>query len=181
MPILLKVTKFDAVRRQLDAAIRLYFGEDDPVAIHTLTAAAHQLLSDLNQASSGAPTLKDTILSHVRPDKRDDARRLLSAASNFFKHADRDPHTVLEFLPSQTEILLLDGCLKYRDVTRELVPTLATYQTWFWLGPGAEFVDVTTERNIDRFREAFRGASRRSFFNEVLPIVASIPTGGHDA
>lgn len=177
----MKVTKFDAARRQLDVAIRLYFGDDDPVAIHTLTAAAHQLLTDLNQASSGAPTLKDTLLGHVRPNKVNEARRLLNAATNYFKHANRDRDGALEFLPTQTEILLLDGCLKYRDLTREVVPTLATYQAWFWLGPGAGLVDVTTERNIERFREAFRGASRRSFFNEVLPMVASIQIASHDA
>lgn len=60
------------------------------MAIYTLTAAAHQLLTDLKQASSGAPMLKDTLLSHVRPNKINEARRLLKAATNYFKHANRD-------------------------------------------------------------------------------------------
>ena len=34
--------------------------------------------------------LKDTLLSHVRPNKINEARRLLKAATNYFKHANRD-------------------------------------------------------------------------------------------
>ena len=29
------ITKLEAVRRQLDAAMRLYFAKDDPIAVHT--------------------------------------------------------------------------------------------------------------------------------------------------
>jgi hypothetical protein len=99
---------------------------------------------------------------------------------NFFKHAEHDHDEVLEFLPSQTEILLLDACLKFHDLTNEIVPTLAAYQTWFWLGPGAEFVDTTQELKVERFRAIFKGRSRVSFFNEVIPMLGSIRLGDHD-
>jgi hypothetical protein len=44
----LPVTKLDAARRQLETAITLWFHEADPVSIHALTGAAHNLLCDLN-------------------------------------------------------------------------------------------------------------------------------------
>lgn len=171
----LRITKSDAARRQLEVAIRLYFAEDDQVSIHTLTSAAHQLVVDLNRARFGSPTLKETMLSLVLPEQVPEARRLLNEAANYFKHAERDTDTVLEFLTSQTEILLLDACLKYKELTGELVPTLGVYQAWFWLGPGANLVDSTKEKYIEQFRSSFMGASRRSFYKEAMAMLASRP------
>jgi hypothetical protein len=39
-----KVSKLDAAKRQLETVIRLYFSNGDPVSIHTLTAAAYNVL-----------------------------------------------------------------------------------------------------------------------------------------
>lgn len=50
-----RVAKLDAAKRQLETAIRLYFASADPVSIHTLTAAAYQLLLDLNKKAGGEP------------------------------------------------------------------------------------------------------------------------------
>jgi hypothetical protein len=41
------VSKLDAARRQLDAAIRMYLANEDELAIHTLAAAAYRILRDL--------------------------------------------------------------------------------------------------------------------------------------
>src|ERR1700730_14381745 len=43
----IKITKLDAARRQLRIPIRLWFDDDDPIAIHTLTAAAHDIIHTL--------------------------------------------------------------------------------------------------------------------------------------
>jgi hypothetical protein len=43
-PDFLAVTKQSAARSQLETAIRLWFYEGDPVAIHTLAVAAHDCL-----------------------------------------------------------------------------------------------------------------------------------------
>jgi|SRR5579863_7369766 len=169
----LQISKLDAARRQLETAVRLYFSEADPVSIHTLTAAAHRLLSDVGESRGATPMLTQSLLQNVRPDKVGEARRRLSAAANFFKHADRDPDDVHEFNPAQTEILLFDACFKYKELTGELVPTLGVYQAWFWLGPGADLVDVTQTKAIDHARSAFPGATRGSFFVNVLPMVST--------
>ena len=166
----LRLSKIDAARRQLVTAVRLYFCDEDPVAIHTLVSAAHAVLSDLNHAAAGHPTLKDVIARQVRPDQAKEVRRQLNAAANFFKHANTDPKATFELLTSQTEVFTLDACLKYRELSGELVPVLGVYETWFWLGPGAQFVDVTTGQAIERFRVAFKGASRSSYFHAALTI-----------
>jgi hypothetical protein len=45
----IKVSKTDAAKRQLDTAIRLWLDEGDSVSIHTLAAAAHQIVHDLGK------------------------------------------------------------------------------------------------------------------------------------
>ena len=44
-------TKIEAARRQIDAAIELYFHEGDELATHTLVGAAHILITDLSKAA----------------------------------------------------------------------------------------------------------------------------------
>jgi hypothetical protein len=44
---LLTISKLDAAKRQLETVIRLYFSNGDPVAIHTLTGAAHTVVRDI--------------------------------------------------------------------------------------------------------------------------------------
>jgi hypothetical protein len=168
------ISKLDAARRQLETAVRLYFSESDPVAIHTLTAAGHRLVSDPNKSRAGAPMLVESLLQRVLPDQVDEARRRINEAANFFKHADRDPGGVHLFDPARTEFMLVDACYKYKDLTGELVPALVVYTAWFWLGPGAKFVDATQTKSIDQFRAAFPGETKGSFFKKVLPMVSRL-------
>jgi hypothetical protein len=43
------VTKLEAARRQIDAAIRMIFNNEDSVAIHTVSAAAYKILRDIKK------------------------------------------------------------------------------------------------------------------------------------
>ena len=43
------ITKFAAAQRQLRAAIRMFFVEEDELAIHTVASAAYRLLVDLKK------------------------------------------------------------------------------------------------------------------------------------
>jgi hypothetical protein len=49
---IIHISKFDAAKRQLETAIRLWFHSGDPVSVHTLAAASHQLLHDLGNLCS---------------------------------------------------------------------------------------------------------------------------------
>jgi hypothetical protein len=44
---LITVSKLDAAHRQLRTAIRLWFMDGDPIAIHTLACAAHDIIHTL--------------------------------------------------------------------------------------------------------------------------------------
>ena len=60
-----KVTKKDAARRQLQAAVRLFFVEEDSIAIHTIAGAAHELLRTLVKRHGGS-SLLPTVISFAR-------------------------------------------------------------------------------------------------------------------
>ena len=170
-----QVSKLDAARRQLETAVRLYFAEADPVSIHTLTAAAYQVLSDINRARGGSPMLKEQAPTWVQADLQDAARRRLNEAQNFFKHADKDHEGTLTFNPRPTELMIFDACEKYKEMTGEAVPVFGVYHAWSWFGPGAGLVKGDErERLVESLRRAFPGTSRGSFFREVLPMVSSL-------
>ena len=41
------LTKIDVAYRQTDSAIRTYFNEEDPIAVHTVASACFKILRDL--------------------------------------------------------------------------------------------------------------------------------------
>jgi hypothetical protein len=90
----MSITKLDAVSRQMDAAISLYFDEGDEVSIHTLVGAAHNLLADLSSAANQ----KTVIQKYIRPEKIGGFEKAIRAPQNFLKHADRDPKARLTLI-----------------------------------------------------------------------------------
>ena len=59
--------KLDAARAQIDAAIEIYFVVDNPIAFHTLTAAAYNILRDLAlKEGSAHPFIKTSLLTNIR-------------------------------------------------------------------------------------------------------------------
>lgn len=47
----IKVSKLDVARKQLEQAILLFFNDGDPIAIHTLVAAAYNIVHALTKKS----------------------------------------------------------------------------------------------------------------------------------
>ena len=96
------ICKRDAAARQLDVAIKLWFNEDDTVAIHTLACSAYQIVHDLcpeEELLYRSPIFKD--------EYRKEVIGRLKASYNFFKHADRDPNGVIEFKPAANEAFMI--------------------------------------------------------------------------
>lgn len=111
----IKVKKLDAARDQLDAAIELFFISDNAVAVHTLTAAAYNVLRDLAKLNGAEfPFIKSGFLEPLKESEKRKIMSFLNGPENFFKHADRDPENVLEFDPELTELLLMDACAYFK-------------------------------------------------------------------
>jgi len=78
------IIKLEAVRRQLDAAIRLYFAEDDPIAVHTLVGAPHILITDLRKAAK----LESILDRYIVPDYRWKFEGAIRSAQNPVRRAE---------------------------------------------------------------------------------------------
>ena len=126
----MQVTKTEAAERQLRQAIYLFFERKDPVSIHTLVGAAHEVLHGLAKREGKTSILKD--YANIRPEKRCERIRVLNAAPNFFKHADRDPDEILEFCPESTKFLLYDAVEMYFHITETLFKEAFVFRIWFF-------------------------------------------------
>ena len=84
-PPLLRLSKIDAARRQIESAIWLWFLDADIVSVHTLTAAAHRILTDLAEQRGVNPLPFTKAYLPTRHEK--EASRRFRDAEAFFKHA----------------------------------------------------------------------------------------------
>jgi hypothetical protein len=101
---ILKLTKLDAAKYQIDTAVWLWFHEGDPVSIHTLTGAANRIILDLSERQGETCLPFDIKLMPKGREK--EAKILLRKHETFFKHAKNDPDDVLDFDSSASEMYL---------------------------------------------------------------------------
>ena len=80
------ISKLEAAQRQLNCSIRLYFGEEDIFAVHTLSRAAFRILYDLYPTvrSDGFSQNIEAIIFHM-------GWKRFNQVANFLKHAVSDP------------------------------------------------------------------------------------------
>jgi len=142
------VTKREAAVRQLHQAIRLFFSKGDMLAVHTLTAAAFQLLTDIGRKSGAESRFRSEEL--VRPERMKDWVNALNSTQNFLKHADRDPDTTLRYVEEGTALFLYEAVeLAERLVTGKSRERLA-FHLWF----AFSFPDLIESSALERLRAA---------------------------
>lgn len=124
------ISKLDAAKRQLDVAINLFFKNGDPVSIHTLSAAAYDVLIGLGKAAKVVELgIKDTEL-YIKEGHQKEYLAILNKAQNFFKHSDKDPKETIEFSPESTVFFLLSAVKLYMDLTKEKPNNMVVYAHW---------------------------------------------------
>jgi hypothetical protein len=163
----MEISKPDAAKRQLDVAINLFFKQSDPVSIHTLTAAAHQLLMDIGCPENIKSFVKESTL--IKKEYLKEYTKMINEAENFFKHADRDPSALLKFNPEQTEFLLLDALKMYLQLTEEIPEDMWIFVGWFLI----KYPDVVSPDLQDQLVEkglninTFRNKSKTEFYSSM--------------
>ncbi len=125
----LQLSKFDVAERQLLLAIRLFLKEEDPVAIHTLSEAASQILFDLKKDFGVSSMFRESVL--IKDEYKKEWRKHLSKSKNFFKHADNDPDHIHEFNPICNHFSLIDSVNMYETIKKKWVPETLIYTCWF--------------------------------------------------
>lgn len=125
------VTKLEVAERQLRMAIRLFFERKDLIAVHTLAAAAQEVLRDLGRPRGIKSIFKGS--DRIRPEKRKEINDIFNQAQNFFKHADRDASDCLKFYYEATKFYLMDAALLYNQLTGRQFPEITGLVGWFML------------------------------------------------
>lgn len=127
------LSKIDVAERQLTTAIRFYFAEEDPVAIHTLASAAHTVARDLleqREPEKMASFVKDS--PWIRSDRKKEWIGEINKYPNFFKHADRDGSDTLEFETDLNPSLILDAVLMVHRLKGEWFYEGLFYWGWYF-------------------------------------------------
>jgi len=125
------IGKIDVAKRQLCEAIRMFFDERDPVAIHTLVAAAHQVLFDIGRRQDVVSMVKPIGKSSLSDEATHHKR--INFAINFMKHADKDPDMKINVSPLSllTQDLLMDAVRMLQCIDGNLPIEAKTFWSWF--------------------------------------------------
>ena len=127
----IRVSKLDAASRQLRTAITLWFTDGDPVATHSLAFASYEVLHTLSKKRD--PYRRDLIFDSdlIKDEYRSDWNKRIKRHAYFFKHADRDGDSVIEFNPALNEFFMMFAALA-RGLCGER-QTDEESAFWWWL------------------------------------------------
>jgi len=144
------LSKSDIAKRQLTAAIQLFFNDSDPVSVYTLAANAWEVIDVLcsknnidsvsNQSRMHAPRGKDLKRDYVNSPYR-----------NFFKHATRDADKCLEgFDDQKCDSVIFLGVEDYIRLNKRSPLEFQVFQLWYL----SVYVEKVADDALDKILEA---------------------------
>jgi hypothetical protein len=146
------VTKLDAVRRQLNTAIRLWFEDADPVSIHTLASAAHDILHQLFKKRGLTGLLFDADI--VVPEYRREWIEAITKHYNFFKHGRKDADKTIELRPGVNEFLLIFQIRALRQMGETLTFFEQAFMQWYFINRPEFLIEGAYKgRDIEAFAQ----------------------------
>ncbi len=165
MAALVRLTKLDAIRAQLNAAIEMFFTSENIVATHTLAAAAYNALKDIAKHEGAEhPFIKSEYLQSLTEAEQTRTIKLLNEPENFFKHADRDPNAAIQFNPELTELFLIDACAYFRGT--DIARPKHCDALKIWAGKTKDEIphDSGLRAIVDTSREVLKSKGKREFW-----------------
>ncbi len=102
------ITKLAAAQRQLRAAIRMFFGGEDELAVHTVVSAAYRIITDLKK-ERGQDEVGDYYLTEIFYCVRDYRRGTLPAYL-------KNDQAAMNWIREMAEKLPIDESTKYEDI-----------------------------------------------------------------
>jgi len=127
----MQTNKIEAAQRVIDAAIRMLFSGEDPLAIHLLAMSAFRVLRDLSE-KCGDVEAHRMFTSFIRPGKEKKFWRKFNEKLNFLKHADKDPHTIIGgFNERINDLILFVASTYYQNLENTLTPEMSALVCWY--------------------------------------------------
>lgn len=162
------ISKLDASKRQLRAAINLFITQEDQVSCHTLACAAYEILEVLAKAK-GTKSAREQAIEMVDPKYKDEVYKSIHAAENFFKHSKSDRNETIEFDPSSTEVIIWDAANLYKEITSEIDGLFAAFNLWMQAEyPEVFILNSDMARLHKDFFSRYDHKNRSLFFKEMM-------------
>lgn len=167
------VSKLDVAKRQLKTATLLWFMDEDPVSVHTLISAAHEITHTLFRRKGLSGLLFDSPV--VKPEFQGEIAKRLKAAATFFKHAQKDPDATLNFNPDINRLLIITVAIGLSRMGENLDDIHWAFSAWVSI----HHPNLVTD---DRFTQAFnvgqldqlRGLEKSEFLKSFLQSLAEM-------
>ena len=164
------MNKRSAAKGQLEAALKLWFDNGDPVSIHALASAANELLHALGKSRGKSSRLQTWIRSQPKQ-----FQSRIFAAQNFFKHGFRDVKGKFAYYPTHGDIVLWDAVLTYETMFK-LTPLMQLYFLRFIIEYHDSFFTAYRPAmlrgiNLDLLAQS----SRRQFREQLLGFLSKHP------
>jgi hypothetical protein len=118
--LVITLTRRDALVRQLDTAIRMWFMQQDPVAINLLVMPAYQVLLDLGGDDKG-------------PKIHESVGKNFGTGYDWLRHANSDPHDIVDFPPIVNQFLLWACTISFEAIFGGRTAYMMTFQAYFVL------------------------------------------------
>jgi hypothetical protein len=128
----IRLNKIEAARRQTDAAIRMTFASEDPIAIHTVASAGHRIIRDICEQRGDIESYK-RVTDWIVPGRETEFWRYYNATANFLKHADRDAGDVHDLDDEAADFMLILSAKWYRDLGHQPTTEMNAFAMWWTL------------------------------------------------
>lgn len=172
------VEKVEAARLQLNTAIDLWFHRGDDVSIHTLAAAAYQIVHDVFQRTHKIGLLYGKEVESAGLSK-DEARKYVSwlkRPSSFFKHADfrKNKSGTVTFDPELSELFMLTTIRALQGLGHTPSAREFAFLLWNLLHRTDAFGEDTRKRLSDSLHtevyDRLRSQRRQKFLHIALVL-----------
>lgn len=151
----------------MHTAIRLWFEGGDPVAIHTLASAAHEIVHALFKKKGLKGLAFDT--PYVKADKRQHWASALKKPANFFKHArNEDTGASYEFDPALSILMMSASCKGLMNIGEPISMEALALTYWMVFANPAAFGTSEEFRKHPKiqFIQQLAAKSRDVYFRE---------------
>lgn len=172
-----KITKIEAATRQLKTAIQLFVSEHDTVSAYTLVRAAEEILDRLceHKGLERSAIHKGLQDSNINDARKKQIRTKLNEPKNYFKHADRDITTEIEWGDGVIQHYIIDCISMYRRLFTEKV--LPSEFMAFYLIHRAKNGDMydnadipLLDQGLDDMKEQIRNEGMLAVYNSALAV-----------
>lgn len=165
-------SKFDAIRAQLDAAVELFFLAENPIATHTLAAAAYNALRDIaKKQNQEHPFLKQGFLETLPEPERRRFMGFLNGPENFFKHADNDHEGTIDFDTDLTEILLMDAMAYFKDKPNLQPKRYDVFRLWVGVIRKDTIPDEVLRSLVESLAQSMKAKGKAEFWQYANELI----------